>query len=56
MLKDPLFKSDDKYYLSREESFDRIVEKSVRYIEIKNKVAVDYEGIDGEARKYIMRT
>ena len=55
MLEDPLFKSDDKYYLSTEESFDRIVEKSVRYITIKNRVADGYEGIDGEGRKNIMR-
>ena len=55
MLKDPLFKGDDKYYLSTEESFDRIVEKSVHYIAIKNKVAVDYEGLEGEVRKYIMK-
>ena len=47
MLEDPLFNRDDKYYLSTEESFDRIVEKSVRYITIKNRLADGHEGIDG---------
>ena len=46
ILEDPLFKRDDKYYLSTEESFDRIVEKSVRYITIKNRLADGHEGID----------
>ena len=55
MLEDPLFKCDDSYYLSTEESFDRIVEKSVRYITIKERVAADYEGFAGEDRQHFMR-
>lgn len=30
---DPVFRQDDRYYLSGEEAFDRAMEKSLRYIE-----------------------
>ena len=30
---DPVFRQDDRYYLSGEEAFDRAMEKSIRYIE-----------------------
>ena len=34
VLKDPVFKRDDKFYLSTEEAFDTAMTKSVRFIEL----------------------
>ena len=31
---DPVFNSDDKYYLTTEEALDRAMEKSVHYIKV----------------------
>ena len=57
VLKDPLLsEGGDKYFLSTEESFDRIVEKSVRYIRIKSKMQEDtLKGQVGEDRQFVLR-
>ncbi len=41
VLNEPVFKRDDLYFLSTEEAFDRSMEKSVRYIEMKKQYSIN---------------
>lgn len=41
VLDDPVFRLDDKYFLSREEAFDRAMEKSVHYVKMCKKLELD---------------
>ena len=34
VLKDPVFKRDDRYFLSTEEAFEKAMKKSVRFIQV----------------------
>ena len=34
VVDDPVFRLDDKYFLTREEAFDRKMQKSVHYVKV----------------------
>lgn len=38
---DPVFRVDDKFFLSREEAFDRAMEKAVHYIKLSKELELD---------------
>ena len=38
MCEDPVFNLEDKYFLNREEAFDRAMEKSVHYIHLMKEL------------------
>jgi len=38
VCEDPVFSVDDKYFLSREEAFERAMEKSVHYIKMSKEL------------------
>ena len=40
LMSDPVFRADDRYYNTREEAFDRAMEKSVRYVEVSTKMDI----------------
>ena len=41
MMDDPVFSLEDKYFLSREEAFDRAMEKSVHFVRLCKKLNLD---------------
>lgn len=38
LCEDPVFNLDDKYFLNREEAFDRAMEKSIHYIKLSKEL------------------
>ena len=38
---DPIFNSEDKYYLTRDEALDRAMEKSIHYIQVCREKNLD---------------
>ena len=49
VMSDPVFRQDDRYFLSTEEAFDRGMEKSVRYVQVCTELGIT----DTEGRKII---
>lgn len=47
---DPVFRQDDKYFLTGEEAYDRAMEKSVRYVQLCNQ-----EGLSEDDKKLLVR-
>ena len=43
-MSDPVFRQDDRYYLTREESFDRAMEKAVRYVQVCKEQGITDSG------------
>ncbi len=41
VLKEPVFKKEDAYFLSNDEAFDRTMQKSVRYIQIQKEQGLE---------------
>ena len=41
MCEDPIFNLEDKYFLSREEAFERATEKSVHYLKVSKELNLD---------------
>jgi acyl-CoA oxidase len=41
VIDDPVFRLDDKYFLTREEAFDRVMQKSVHYVKITRDLKLD---------------
>ena len=41
VVEDPVFSTADAYFLSREEAFDRAMQKSVHYVKIKKELGLD---------------
>ena len=40
VMSDPVFRQDDRYFLSTEEAFDRAMEKSVRYVRVCKEMGI----------------
>ena len=41
VVDDPVFRLDDKYFLTREEAFDRAMQKSVHYVKVTRDLKLD---------------
>ena len=41
VLKEPVFKREDAYFLSNDEAFDRAMQKNVRYIQIQKEQGLE---------------
>ena len=41
MCEDPVFSLEDKYFLNREEAFERAAEQSVRYLKVSKELNLD---------------
>ena len=41
VVNDPVFRLDDKYFLTREEAFDRAMQKSVHYVKKARDLKLD---------------
>ena len=41
VVEDPVFSTADTYFLSREEAFDRAMQKSVHYVKRKKELGLD---------------
>ena len=41
VVDDPVFRLDDKYFLTREEAFDRAMQKSVHYVQRCKELKLD---------------
>ena len=39
-MRDPVFQQDDRYFLSTEETFDRSIQKSVRYVQVCKELGI----------------
>ena len=40
-INEPVFKNDDRYFLSTEEAFERTMEKSARYIQMRIELGIN---------------
>ena len=54
MFQDPAFAQGDRYYLTREESFDRAVEMNAQYMKLKKKYGIRDEEQAGELQESVI--